>query len=176
MEQVIVAFENETSCKRIRDLLEGAGAASCIVCRTAGQVRRAAGMCPLVVCGYKFPDGTAEDLFEDLPPACAMLLVAKQSLLDLCRSEGMFRLAAPVAKGDLLASVRMLLQMGGRPEGYARRPSRSLEDAEVLAQAKAVLMDRHGMTEEQAHRFLQKKSMDSGSRLVQTALLVLENP
>ena len=88
----------------------------------------------------------------------------------------MFRLAAPVAKGDLLASVRMLLQMGGRPEGYARRPSRSLEDAEVLAQAKAVLMDRHGMTEEQAHRFLQKKSMDSGSRLVQTALLVLENP
>ena len=37
-------------------------------------------------------------------------------------------------------------------------------------------MDRHGMSEEQAHRFLQKKSMDSGSRLVQTALLVLENP
>ena len=55
MEQVIVAFENETSCKRIRDLLEGA--ASCIVCRTAGQVRRAAGMCPLVVCGYKFHGG-----------------------------------------------------------------------------------------------------------------------
>ena len=47
---------------------------------------------------------------------------------------------------------------------------------EVLAQAKAVLMDRHGMTEEQAHRFLQKKSMDSGSRLVQTALLVLKTP
>ena len=125
MEQVIVAFENETSCKRIRDLLEGAGAASCIVCRTAGQVRRAAGMCPLVVCGYKFPDGTAEDLFEDLPPACAMLLVAKQSLLDLCRSEGMFRLAAPVAKGDLLASVRMLLQMGGEAGGI-RPPSQPL--------------------------------------------------
>ena len=31
-----------------------------------------------------------------------------------------------------------------------------------------------GMTEEQAHRFLQKKSMDSGAKLIQTAQLVLE--
>ena len=30
-----------------------------------------------------------------------------------------------------------------------------------------------GMTEEQAHRFLQKKSMDSGAKMVQTAKLVL---
>ena len=35
-------------------------------------------------------------------------------------------------------------------------------------------MDRHGMTEAQAHRFLQKKSMDSGAKLIQTAQLVLE--
>ena len=34
-------------------------------------------------------------------------------------------------------------------------------------------MDRNGMTEEQAHRFLQKKSMDSGVKMVQTARLVL---
>ena len=173
MEQVIVAFENPASCKRIREVLEGSGTAACVVCRTAGQVRRAMGKRPLVVCGYKFPDGTAEELFEDLPPTCSMLLLARQSLLDLCQSDGVFKLAAPAAKGDLLASVRMLLQMGRRSE-EGPRPRRSPEDAAILARAKAVLMDRHGMTEEQAHRFLQKKSMDSGSRLVQTALLVLE--
>ena len=32
---------------------------------------------------------------------------------------------------------------------------------------------RHGMPEEQAHRFLQKKSMDSRAKMVQTAKLVL---
>ena len=36
-------------------------------------------------------------------------------------------------------------------------------------------MDRNGMTEEQAHRYLQKKSMDSGAKLVQTAQLVLDS-
>ena len=37
-----------------------------------------------------------------------------------------------------------------------------------------VIANREIMTEEQAHRFLQKKSMDSGAKLIQTAQLVLE--
>ena len=36
-------------------------------------------------------------------------------------------------------------------------------------------MDRHGMTEAQAHRFLQKESMDHGSKLAETARIVLGN-
>ena len=35
-------------------------------------------------------------------------------------------------------------------------------------------MDRHGITEEQAHYYLQKKSMDSRTKLAQTARLVLD--
>ena len=40
--------------------------------------------------------------------------------------------------------------------------------------AKGGLMDRHGITEEQAHRLLQKKSMDSGEKLVQTARRIID--
>ena len=36
-------------------------------------------------------------------------------------------------------------------------------------------MDRHGLSEAQAHYYLQKKSMDSGAKLVQTARLVLDS-
>ena len=36
-------------------------------------------------------------------------------------------------------------------------------------------MDRNGMSEEQAHRFLQKRSMDAGVRLGQAARLVLDD-
>lgn len=174
MEKVIVAFESEKSCKRVRELLENSGTAECIVCRSADQVRRAAGKLGVitVVCGYKFPDGSAEALFEDLPPSCTMLMLAVQSLLDLCRNEDIFKLAAPVAKGDLVASVRLLLQVGRRLERFIR-PRRSTEEQALIDQAKQVLMERHGMTEEQAHHFLQKKSMDSGAKLIQTAQLVL---
>ena len=36
-------------------------------------------------------------------------------------------------------------------------------------------MDRHGITEEQAHYYLQKKSMDSRTKLALTARLVLDS-
>ena len=175
MEQVIVAFEGEKNCWRIKEILESSGTAACILCRTADQVKRAVHKqhVTTVVCGYKFADGTAEELFGDLPLSCAMLIVAAQNMLELVQNDDIFRLPAPASRGDLTASVRMLLQIGHRLERFVR-PRRSQEEQELIQRAKQLLIDRNGMTEEQAHRFLQKKSMDSGAKLIQTAQLVLE--
>ena len=175
MDQVIVAFESSQTAERIRDILESGATASCVLCRTADQVRRAVHKLHItaVVCGFKLADQTAEDLFGDLPPACSMLVVAAQSMLDLCENEDIFRLASPVRRGDLIASVGMLLRMGRRLEKYVR-PRRSREEESAIREAKALLMDRNGMSEEQAHRFLQKRSMDAGVRLGQAARLVLD--
>ena len=176
MEKVIVAFESEKSCWRVKEILENSGTASCVLCRSADQVKRAVNKLHIstVICGYKLPDASAEELFDDLPTSCAMLLVGVQNLLDLCQNDDIFKLTSPVSKGDLVASVRMLIQVGHRLERFVR-PRRSQEEQELIAQAKQLLMARHGMTEEQAHRFLQKKSMDSGAKLIQTAQLVLDS-
>ena len=176
MEQVIVAFESPKSAGRIKEILETSGTASCILCKTADQVRRAANKLHItaVICGFKLGDQSAEVLAGDLPSSCAVLVLASQNLLDLLQNDDLFRLPAPVSKGDLTASVRMLLQMGRRLE-RALRPRRSPEELEVIQQAKALLMDRNGMTEEQAHRFLQKSSMDNGTKLLQTAQMVLDS-
>lgn len=175
MEQVIVAFESQKSLWRVKEILEASGAISCIVCKSADQVRRTVRKLHIttVVCGYKLSDQSAENLFEDLPLFCAMLVLAPQDRLELIQNDDIFRLAAPVSKGDLVASVRMLTQISHRLERFVR-PSRSQEAEEVINQAKRLLMDRNGMTEAQAHRFLQKTSMDSRSKLVQTAQLVLD--
>lgn len=173
-EPVVVAFESPKNCERIREILEGAGVASCITCHSAAEVKRSVRKQGIttVVCGFKLADESAESLFEDLPPACSMLMVAVQDLLDLCQNEDIFRLSSPVRRSDLVASVKMLIQMGHRLEKFVR-PQRTEEERALIQSAKELLMDRHGMTEEQAHRFLQKKSMDSGAKLVQTAKLVL---
>lgn len=176
MEKIIVAFENERTARRITELLEGGGAAACLVCRTADQVRRTIRKLPIpaVVCGYKLGDQTAELLFDDLPPTCAMLVVAPQEQLDLMENDDIFRLPSPVTRGDLLASVRLLLQVGRRLERYGR-PQRDTEELALIQRAKALLMDRHGLSEAQAHYYLQKESMDSGAKLVQIARLVLDS-
>ena len=176
MDQVIVAFESSQTAERIRDILESGATASCVLCRTADQVRRAVHKLHItaVVCGFKLADQGAEALFRDLPPTCAMLVLAPQDLLELLQEEDIFRLATPVSKGDLTGSVRMLLQMGRRLE-RTFKPRRSSEEQALIDQAKALLMERSGMSEAQAHRFLQKTSMDNSARLVQTAQMILDS-
>ena len=174
MRQVIVAFERQSNCDRIREIIEGGGEFSCVVCRTADQVRRAVRKLRLdiVVCGFKLGEESCETLSYDLPQRCSMLMIAPQAQLELCEAEGIFKLQAPMRRSELMASVRLLAQLNrpGRDHSPARRP---LEERELVERAKVVLMDRHGMTEEQAHRFLQKQSMDNGARLADTARLVL---
>lgn len=173
MEKIIVAFENEATCRRVSEMIESSGIASCINVRNCGEVKRITNKSRIniVVCGYKLTDGSAEFLYEDLPDTCSMLMVASQAQLDMVNEE-IFRLPAPISRSSLVASVQMLFQMNRRLSKYVK-PRRNEEDQHVVEEAKRLLMERHGMTEEQAHRFIQKKSMDSGAKMVQTAQMIL---
>lgn len=176
MEQIILAFEQEKTARRIKELLESSGTAACLLCTSADQVRRM--VCKrritTVVCGYKLRDQSAQLLAEDLPPFCSVLVLAPQNLLELLENVELFRLPTLVTRRDLLTTVEMLLRMGHRLERILA-PRRPTEEQQLVDRAKHLLMDRNGMTEEQAHRFLQKNSMDHGVRMSQTAQLVLDS-
>lgn len=169
MEKVIVAFAGVQNARRIRDILERAGVAACLLCTSADQVKRTVHeqQVAAVVCGYKFADGPAELLYEDLPSYCRMLMVASQSLLDLVQNPEILRLRAPASRGDLIGGVEELLA-----QAAAQPLRRSQAERELIVRAKARLMSE-GLTEEEAHRVLQKKSMADGVRLAQAAQMVL---
>jgi response regulator NasT len=173
VERIAVAFENEATCRRVCDMIESSGIAGCVSMHSCGEVKRTINKARIniVVCGYKLSDDSAESLFEDLPPTCSMLMVATQGQLDMVH-EDIFRLPAPISRSSLIASVQMLMQMNRRLSKYVK-PHRNSQDQQVVEEAKRLLMERHGMTEEQAHRFIQKRSMDSGARMVQTAQMIL---
>lgn len=44
----------------------------------------------------------------------------------------------------------------------------------VITAAKELLMERNQMTEDEAHHYIQKLSMDSGNNIVETAEMILE--
>lgn len=173
MRQIVVAFERQSNCDRLREVLESTGEFTCLICRSAGQVKRAVGKLGLnlVVCGFKLPDENCESLSYDLPRRCAMLMVARQAQLDLCTAAGVLKLPAPVGREALLASVRLLVQLTQARQAPAQR---SRKEQELVERAKGLLMERGGMTEEEAHRFLQKRSMDCGARMADTARQVLD--
>lgn len=173
MRQIVVAFERQSNRDRLREALESTGEFACLTCRSAAQVKRTVAKLrlDLVVCGFKLADESCEALYFDLPQRCSLLMVAPQARLELCAAPGIFKLPAPVGRAELLASVRMLAQLAQTDQAPARR---SREEKELVARAKALLMEQDGMTETEAHRWLQKRSMDHGARLADTARQVLE--
>lgn len=174
MHRAIVAFERPSDCERLREILESAGDFSCLVCHSGAQVRRAIHKLHpgLVVCGFKLMDESCEAIYCDLPRRCAMLMVATPGQLEFCGEPGIFKLPTPVRRSELLASARLLAQLS--VAAHSHTPERTQEEQELVKRAKEVLMEHSGMTEEQAHRFLQKQSMDNGIRLADTARQVLK--
>lgn len=176
LERVIVAFEKEKNALYIRDMIEGVGLADVQLCRSGMEIRRLAGRESIqaVICGYKLPDGSAEALFEDLPTGLAMLMIATRPQLELCVQEGIFTLAAPIGREELLDSLRTVLQLSRSAE-HPVPAQRATAQEGLIQRAKALLMTRQGMDEEEAHRLLQKRSMDRGCKLEEMAARILRD-
>lgn len=174
MDTVIVAFERESLSRKFCDLLEGSGTAACLVCSSGNQVRRVLNSQQIycVISGCRLSDGPAEWLCADLPPSCSLLMVGPQHLLDLCSDPDVFKLSTPVRKEEAISTVSLLNQFGHRMERFVRS-RRTAAEQDLVEQAKAVLMERYGMNEDEAHHAIQKRSMNSGCRLVQTARKIL---
>ena len=67
------------------------------------------------------------------------------------------------------ASAAHRIERLRRDTGSTRDP----RDENYIRNAKEVLMQRRHMTEEQAHKYLQKESMDTGRKLVESAQMIL---
>ena len=68
MRQIVVAFERQSNCDRLREALESTGEFSCLTCRSAAQVKRTVAKLrlDLVVCGFKLTDESCETLYTSL--------------------------------------------------------------------------------------------------------------
>lgn len=176
MDRVVVAFASAQAQQRIVRLLESEGCspAGCFftgadVVRTVHALGSAS-----VVCGFKLRDMTAGDLALSLRGSAALLVVTSPVYLDLCGGENLFKLATPVSRSDFFASLELLRSF----EAKRLRPSaprQSDDEHRLVWRAKSMLMDVNRMTEAEAHRFLQKKSMDAGLRMAETARLILDS-
>lgn len=174
MIRTVVTFESETNRNTIADMLEKNGISVRYRCRTGAETIRAIKKMGggVVVCGYKFPDMTAQQLSYDLAESTMFLVVAKSAALEMCDNEEIFKLAMPVHTGELVGSVNMLVQLDQK-RSRKSLPKRSPEDEDLIAQAKEILMSVNKMTEEQAHRYIQRKSMETSSKMAETAKLII---
>lgn len=81
----------------------------------------------------------------------------------------------PVKAGDLINTVHMMLtqQERRRRKEKKKNKNRSWKEQNYISNAKLILMQRNHLSEEEAYRYIQKCSMDSGTNMVETAQMIL---
>lgn len=177
MTGIIVAFPKAEDAKNIKNLLVRNGFSVAAVCTAGSQAVSQADHFDsgIVICGYKFPDMIYSELRSCLPPGFQMLLMASRHVLAECLEQDVVSLAMPIKVLDLVNTVDMMMQSAQtrRRRGREVPKKRSGEETRLIQEAKCLLMERNHMTEEEAHRYIQKSSMDSGSRMAETAQMIL---
>lgn len=176
MAKIIVVFPKIEDAKNIRNLLVRNGFDVAGVCSSGAQaVNLAEGLSDgIVVCGYKFADMMYTELLDYLPPHFELLLVASRQRWSDCIGNDIVCLALPIRVHELVSTVGMMAEQADRRRKKRKQKpkERTKQEKDAIRKAKELLMDRNNMTEEEAHRYLQKCSMDSGNSLVETALMV----
>lgn len=129
----------------------------------------------IIICGYRFSDMMYSEIYEYMPREFQMLLIASAAGIMEKNVDNLMSLSMPLKVHELLQTVEMMdYTITRRRKKLRQRPKvRSKEDQEMLSSAKSVLMERNGFSEEEAHRYIQKRSMDNGTGLVETAQMIL---
>ncbi len=180
MKSVILAFQNPEAAETIRRVVQLGGYGVSGVCSGGAEVLRMLEWASVsaVVCGYRLKDTTAAELYENLPRGVGMMvLLAQNQAGSVDIPYGIQSVNLPVSRTALLDILKTVIMINDRPStkksGEDKRPGRSDEDKQIITKAKEFLMEQSNMTEDQAHRFIQRVSMNNGSKMIDTAKSIL---
>ena len=176
MSGIIVAFPKAQDGTAIKNLLVRNGYDVVSSCTTGAQAINLADNLGegIIISGYRLPDMLYTGILENVEGRFEMLLVAsKQRLLE--DETGIAMLEMPIKVRDFLNSIEMMENnLFERTRKKKRKQGqRTKEEQAVINQAKEVLMEKNNMSENEAHRYIQKSAMDSGRTMVETAFSFL---
>ena len=177
MTNIIIVLPKLDDAKNIKNVLVRNGFRVTGICTTGAQaISQADGLHDgIIISSYKLSDMLYSELQDCLPAGFELLRMASQRLINECYGNDIVCLSMPLKVNDLVNTVNMMTEgIERRRRKLRQKPKvRSTEEEEIISQAKELLMGRNHMTEDEAHRYLQKCSMDSGTNIVETAQMVL---
>jgi len=174
---IVVLFPRAEEAKNIRNILVRKGHHVIAVCTTgSGALSALEGLEEgIIVCGYRFADMICTELKEYLPPGFSMLLLAMPGRLGDKTFSDIICLPMPLKVHELISTLEMMegAVRYHRKKAKSGPVKRTEEEKKLIAQAKVILIEKNNMTENEAHRYIQKSSMDSGRSLIETAQMII---
>ncbi len=118
---------------------------------------------------------TYSDLLAALPDTWQMVVMASRMNLERVYERNVIKIVMPIKAYDLFMTLEALENTLYRQRKRRRQKpkERSSADRALIENAKSLLMSAKNMTEEEAHRYIQKSSMDSGNSMTETCQMLI---
>ena len=173
---IVVVLPKLENAKKMKKILLEHGFQTVFACSSASSALQMVGEYSygLVISGYRMPDMYYLDLVDCLPRDFESILLGSEETVAQVGA-GILSLTMPIKAYDLVNTADMVLrQLERRIKKKTRTPKkRSEKEQNYIRNAKFLLMERNYLTEEEAHKYLQKCSMDNGTNMVETAQMIL---
>lgn len=185
-EQILLAGSTEKSRMLLQTLLPPGTNPPPHMCMSGAETRRALGEddWPLLVINTPLSDESGIDLAIDAAShtATSVLMLVKAELADQVQAQlenyGVFVVAKPVARPLFDQAIRYAAVLRNRLMAVCAEKAKlekKLADVRVIDRAKCLLIQYRGMTEEQAHRAIEKQAMDTRQTRVAVAQTVINH-
>ena len=179
MGSILISMPRYEDAGHIQRIVSGSGIwEQAEICESGNEILRRAEDrdVSLVICTKRLSDMGYEELSTYLPASVNMVLLTKDAGLEPF-SSNIIKLLMPFRSDDLIDTLRMLIPgsfaLRKRQKPPGAKPQRSTEEKLIIEKAKITLMDRNGMTEPEAFRYIQKTSMDMGRTMIESAQMIL---
>ena len=191
---VLAAAGKEESIQLLRQILRsvsGAGQLRVLQAATLEQIRRgvsgAGAQAPadLLIAVMPLSDGTGVEGIIDVaqrhPQLMTILLVRQEAYEQVsyqCRNQQVFVIAMPFKRQVLAEAASFMLRLRAVMDDKDKELARlrkNLSEIRVITRAKLYLIQTRGMTEEEAHYYLEKEAMDRSLSKKEVAEEILQS-
>ena len=169
MKDIIIAYPVKETAMQLRSLLESEGYHVSFVCAMGSSVLNIAHSLNegVVVCASILSDMGAGVLAENLPVGFDVVALSRNGREEYMGN--LINLPLPLNKNDFLETVSVLVSTRS---SFTQRKN---DEGEIISNAKLVLMNANGITESQAHKFLQQESMRKGKKILELAKEIIND-
>jgi len=177
--KIIIALSNIETGNKLKSLLVQEGYDVIGLCTSGNElIRLVMQYSPdLVLVGYKFKDMSLLDVYETLVDATSFLAIVNEPYRSFIEEDTDIYCIGTKISNVLLSNAIDLIFQGKkrikRLRDKVEKLEHTLEDRKLIEKAKGKLMSTSGITENEAFRYMQKISMDSGRTMRDIASLIL---
>jgi response regulator NasT len=185
MNSVLIVSNTNTTLSIISDMLSAQTFSRIVTTQNGAEARRNLIDCDfdLVIIDTPLPDEFGDDfaLHASEVTAAGIILIVKSELLSdvsaVVEDAGVFVLPKPVSPEFFYQAVKLLSASRRRVmtlESENQKLQKKISEMRLVDRAKCILIQYLNMTEQQAHRYIEKQAMDLRQSRVVTAENILK--